>query len=306
MIMVRPKNSRLNPRSLTPRRSVLFRILEFYGTRVPHRGQERIHRMLRRMFRTDVDADFEVIRGGQRWVLNPSDFAQAELFWFGNKDYWDIHHLHKLLQRGSVLFDVGANIGYYAITLTVALRNECRVYAFEPFPSSYDRLLTNISLNSLTGTISAHKLALSDQERTARMGVRIGHNSGSARLDALGEDIVTTTLDRFCLDHRIERLDFIKIDTEGHEEFVLTGATQTLQRHRPLILLELDPPLLSDAGSSVERVVTRLGSHGYSLYTARRDKLVPMQTLPRGRVVVNAFAVPQEGQRVCHVRQSSS
>ena len=276
-----------------PRRSALFRLLEFYGTRVPHRGQWRVHTMLRRMLKVDVDADFQVTRGGLQWQLNPSDFVQADLFWYGHKDYWETHHLRRLLQRGSVLFDIGANIGYYAVTLTAALGNECRVYAFEPFPPTYERLVTHITLNSFTETISAHRLALSDRERVAHMRIRVGSNSGSARLDTSGEEIPTTTLDTFCSLHHVDRLDFIKIDAEGHEEFILAGGVQTIRRHRPLILLEFDPPLLEAAGSSVERVASLLRSHGYSLHTARRDVLVPMETLPAGRVVVNAFALPR-------------
>src|SRR5262245_33333120 len=246
--------------------------------------------MLRRLLKADVDAEFQVTRGGLRWQLNPSDFVQADLFWFGHKDYWETHHLRKLLPKGIVLFDIGANIGYYAITLAAALGNECRVYAFEPFPPTYELLLTNISLNGLTENISAHRLALSDRERVAHMRIRVGSNSGSARLDTAGERMTTTTLDIFCSMHRLDRLDFVKIDAEGHEEFILTGGAQTIRQHRPLILLELDPPLLNAAGSSVERVVALLQSLGYSLHTVRRDVLAPMETLPVGRVVVNAFA----------------
>jgi len=290
--MTKPTNSKLDV-THTPRRSALFRLLEFYGTRMHHRGQWRLHTLLRQILKPDVDADYQVTRGGLRWQLNPSDFVQADLFWFGRKDYWETYHLCRLLRQGSVLFDIGANIGYYGITLAATLGNECRVYAFEPFPATYEVLVTNIALNGLTETISAHRQALSDRERVARMRTRVGSNSGSARLDTAGESISTTTIDIFCSTHSIDRLDFVKIDAEGHEEFILAGGAQTIRQHRPLILLELDPPLLNDAGSSVERVVSLLRSHGYTLRTARRNTLVPMETLPAGRVVVNAFAFPR-------------
>jgi FkbM family methyltransferase len=240
-----------------------------------------------------VDADFQVTRGGLQWQLNPADFVQADLFWFGHKDYWETYHLCKLLKPGSVLFDIGANIGYYAITLAATLGDESRVHAFEPFPPTHERLLTNITLNSFTEKITAHRLALSDREGVAHMRIRVGSNSGSARLDESGESIPITTIDTFCSTHRIDRLDFVKIDAEGHEESVLAGGVQTIRRYRPFFLLELDPPLLGEAGSSVERVVSLLRGHRYSLCIARRDVLVPMEALPAGRVVVNAFAFPQ-------------
>jgi FkbM family methyltransferase len=249
--------------------------------------------MLRRLLKGDIDADLYVTRNGLRWKLNPSDFVQADIFWFGHKDYWETYHLRRLLERGSVVFDIGANIGYYAITLAATLGDECHVHAFEPFGPSYERLLTNIILNSLTDTISAHKVAVSDREGSGRIMIRVGGNSGSARLDSTGDSIPTTTLDVFCSRNGIDRVNFVKIDTEGHEEFVLAGGTGIIDKCRPLILLELDPPLLDDAGSSVKRIVSRLDSHGYSLHTARRDVLVPMGRLPTGRVVVNAFAIPR-------------
>jgi FkbM family methyltransferase len=267
-------------------------MLEFYGTRMPHRGQWRIHQWLRRVFKLEVDADFEVTRRGRRWLLNPADFVQADLFWFGVKDRWDTYHLQRLVQPGSTLFDVGANIGYYAVTLAMALRKQCRVHAFEPFAASFDRLQTNIALNGLAETIHPHQLALSDREQNVSMTVRVEHNSGSARLDASGNGTRTTTLDAFSREHHIERLDLLKIDTEGHEEYVLNGALETLRRHRPIVFLELDPPLLSEAGSSSERVLGLLREQEYSLFTAHRDKLVALESVPQGRVVVNAFAFP--------------
>ena len=102
--------------------SLIFRTLEFYGTRINHPGQWLIHEKLRNLFRVQVDADLEVTRDGLKWILNPSDFMQSGLFWLGAQDRWDIYQIKRRLKPGAVIFDVGANFGYYSLTLAKYLK----------------------------------------------------------------------------------------------------------------------------------------------------------------------------------------
>jgi FkbM family methyltransferase len=279
------------------RQSLLFRGLEFYGTKVQHRGKWWVHDRLRHWLRADVDEDIEVERGGRRWVLNPSDFVHADLFWTGSKDRWDVEHALRFLQPGDVIFDVGANFGYYAITLAAALRGDCQVHAFEPFPRNFERLTRHVALNGLEGAVHAHPLGLSDAAGVGQMRTR-SDNSGAAHVaetDTEGEGLPTTlvTLDEFCDGRAIGRLDFLKIDVEGHEERVLSGGARTIARHRPRILLELDPPRLARARSSASRVVEQLRGLGYELHFAHRERLSPLKKLPEGEGYINAFALPR-------------
>jgi hypothetical protein len=78
-----------------------------------HRGQWRIHAKLRQLLDANIDCDMEVERAGLRWVLNPSDYMQRNLFWLGENDRWDTFHIKRLLPAGAVVCDVGANFGYY-------------------------------------------------------------------------------------------------------------------------------------------------------------------------------------------------
>ena len=103
----------------------------------------------------------------------------ADIFWLGVKDHWDVWHLKRMLGPDSVLLDVGANLGYYAIHLASRLGPACRVWAFEPFPANFRRLETNIALNRLESQVTACPLGLSDQQREGHMHMREG-NSGSA------------------------------------------------------------------------------------------------------------------------------
>ena len=273
--------------------SLLFRALEFYGNHLHHRGQWFVHQKLRDLLRADVDADLEVTRDGLRWVLNPSDYVQAPLFWLGTHDYWDIYHIKKLLRPGDVIFDVGANFGYYSIALATALQKACQVHAFEPNFPTYQRLVRHIELNNLGDVIAVHRVALSD---VAGMGSMVGRpdNSGAASVHPGEGDIVLTTLDAFCQAHQVSRLDFMKIDIEGFEEKLLQGGTESIPRFNPILFIELQPTTLTREGSSVERVVDLLRGFGYQLYTHRRDQLSPLRRLPTGSELVNAFCVPTQ------------
>lgn len=274
--------------------SLRFRALELYGTRVNHRGQWFVHEKLRGLLRVNVDADLKVTRDGLQWVLNPSDHMQSGLFWLGAQDYWDIYHIKKLLKPGDIIFDVGANFGYYSIILSSALRKQCSVHAFEPNPPTYERLLRNIELNDLSEVIATHRLGFSDVGGTGHM-IERADNSGAATIDTTqqGGDAVLTTLDNFCGAHGIDRIDFMKIDIEGFEERLLHGGSESFRRLKPIILIELNRPTLARENSSVERVADLLGQFGYKLYASQRRKLLPMRRLPKGDEIVNAFCFPE-------------
>lgn len=272
------------------RNSPLLKVIEFYGTRLHHRGQWRVFTKLRRLFDMNVDSDFEVKRAGLRWVLNPADYTQSEFFWLGQKDAWQTYHAKRLVKPGAVIFDVGANFGYYSITLAAHLNRDCTVYAFEPFPVTYERLSKNISLNGLAGCVRPVRLAASDSAGCGSMKADPG-NKGTAHITKRDGDVVLTTIDQFCADNGIESVHFMKIDVEGFEPCALRGGAETIKRSTPVILIELNPVTLRRAGSSVPEVVDILKGHGYSLYVTNRRRLEPLASLPNGPSYVDTFCL---------------
>jgi len=276
-------------RRVTPG-SVGFRFLEWYGLHARHPGQWRVHAALRDLLKAGVDAELSVERQGLKWVLNPSDFPQVDLFWLGESDRWDLMHARRFVRPGSVIFDVGANFGYYALMLAAGLRGECEVHAFEPSPATYRRLVRHVALNRMD-CVRPHRLALSDAPGTASMHPRNG-NSGASYLEAGGQEVTVSTLDAFVETNGIERLDFLKLDVEGLEERVLRGGERVLGELRPTILLEIQPTTLRRAGSSAQQLVDHLGSRGYVLRRAQKDRLVPLEVTETPGYLVNAFAIP--------------
>ena len=180
----------------------------------------------------------------------------------------------------NVCLDVGANNGYYSC-LFASL--DCRVFAFEPMPEFYDELLLNIRLNGFDDKIALQKFAVSDQAGTLYM------NSGLVVPDAALDDGITCNvinLDDWCEKYKLtEDIAFIKIDVEGLEEKVVSGASEVIDRARPALLIEIAPYMMGDFGGSAKTIFDSLAEKGYMAYQVpypvllkKRQQFIPIDS----------------------------
>lgn len=270
------------------------RWLVTYGAHLPnHPGKWWVHARLRTHLRVRPTGDRLVERAGLRWLLDPADYVQADVFWFGTKDPWELWHLSQHLPVGGVFLDVGSNFGFYSIALASKLGGRCGVFAFEPNPPTFNRLCRNVELNGLQSVVQARCVAMSDRDGSAVL-FQVPHNSGASRVDDSGVGIATQmqTLDQFCRAEELDRVDAVKIDVEGFEARVLKGATEMLKQFRPVVAVELNPPALQQQGVCPATVVDLLGSVGYEIFEVRRRQLVPLVHLPAGEDYVNVICIP--------------
>jgi len=276
------------------RDSLIFKLAEWYGTNFYHRGQYIIHNALQSIFSLNVDQEYSVLRDGAKWVLNPSDYVHRDVFWFGKKDMWDVWHVKKIIKPNSTILDVGANFGYYSIILALELMKKCQIYAFEPCLPVFSRLVRNIMLNDLDSCIKPLSIALSDKIGSGGALAFNQGNSGATFIDnSRNGDIQMTTVDKFCeLNSGISKVDFIKIDVEGFELFVLQGARQVILRDKPVVFLELNPFCLKRNRITANSLIELLLSYGYKLFISRRKKLIPFLSvnMPNENNYVNLFA----------------
>ena len=281
----------------TERDSLRTSAVLFYSLRTPyHRGKPRVINALRSLLRLDIDRESLEVRGGLKWILNPADYAHRDIFWRGEYDRWEIYHILRLVPRDATILDVGANIGYYSLTLAHRLGPSANVHSFEPNPPTLVRLRRNVEINRLEN-IHVHGVALSDREGTAQILERVG-NSGATTLRDGGKGAILTTLDRFVAEHGISQLDFVKVDIEGHESRMLVGASRSLARFLPTLQIELNPPVLAKLGARAEDVIKPLRKLGYKLYETRRHRLVPLNP-PTGDLMVNAICIhPKRGPQI--------
>jgi len=135
---------------------------------------------------------------------------------------------------GDIVFNVGAYVGDTALWFSKAVGPQGKVYAFEPEPSNFAKLKANLERNNVTNVVPL-QLALSENEGETKFS---GSGGASAIAEtASGTIVKVTTLDRFVETNKLPRVDFIKMDVEGHELKVLAGASGTIRTFKPSLAL---------------------------------------------------------------------
>jgi FkbM family methyltransferase len=202
--------------------------------------------------------------------------------WVNFSDYWCFHKGIPRAQRRlienclrttasprPVAIDIGANLGLF--TAELAGRGFPEVHSFEPAPKTFAKLKLNIEASPCTRrTVMLNRIAVGPRNGVADLqldpespATNHVYLEGAER-ECPVQRVPMTTLDRYCDENGIEQIDFLKIDTEGFEPYVLEGAQHCLRNGRiPMILLEVCPSLLERAGSSVTALYDRLLGSGY-------------------------------------------
>lgn len=178
------------------------------------------------------------------------------------------------LKAGDVVYDIGANAGFFTLLAANLVGPAGRVFSFEPLPENIESVREQISINSLahceliTSAVSNHcgeaAFSLTENNSTAHISKTNGenHTRRNHRLT-----VPTVTLDEFIRNH--PRPDFIKLDVEGAETEVLVGATSLLSSSSaPKLLIELHG---EDKARSIESTLTACG---YELCDLSGEKLV--------------------------------
>jgi FkbM family methyltransferase len=140
------------------------------------------------------------------------------------------------VRPGSVVFDLGAHIGYYTLLASRLVRGGGRVVACEPSPRNLRHLRGHVEMNRLRN-VEVVAAAVCDREGTASFSS--GGGSGTGHLAGKGEGkirVVTTTVDRLRSSTGLSP-DFLKVDVEGAELDLLRGAAATLREARPVVFL---------------------------------------------------------------------
>ena len=188
--------------------------------------------------------------------------------------------ISKFCKPGMIVFDVGANIGEWTLTMANGVGAQGRVYSFEPTPFLFDALNKTVAANQFNQVI-VFPYALSDKSKTMDFYIQYDENelldARLSRLDSPADfkewitdgkkakkiQVKTITLDKFAVKEKLERLDFIKIDAEGYESAIVEGGLTVLKKFRPNLILECGG--VYDSEEKRKRMVTRLRELDYSL-----------------------------------------
>jgi FkbM family methyltransferase len=149
------------------------------------------------------------------------------------------------LRPGDVAVDVGANVGVLTFLAAAAVGRQGRVIAVEPNPDNLQLLYRGIVLNDFDN-VTVLPYAASNRRTVFSLtgGTSNTHLIGARTPIEGGHFVQSTILDEALGD--LTRLDFVKMDIEGHEPQALEGFARTIERHRPVLLVEFNPRCLVD------------------------------------------------------------
>lgn len=248
-----------------------------------------------------------ITRGGVRYEVDLSEGIDLSLFLFGGFQRHVTQSRFVSIPEDGVVFDVGANTGVMALQFA-RLVPRGHVYAFEPTHYAFARLRTNLSLNpALAARITATQTfvsALPGDGPASRVFAswKVDGTRGDDRhpvhlgtpVSAAG--VGATTVDGFVADHGLSRLDFVKIDTDGHELEVLKGAAATLRRFRPAVVFEIGIYVMQERGIDFSAYEEYFRSLAYRLLDSKTGREITHanhQRIIPARGTIDALALPE-------------
>jgi FkbM family methyltransferase len=174
--------------------------------------------------------------------------------------------LRKVLTPNSVVVDVGANQGLYSMFCSQIARLG-EIYALEPDPELFSCLTRNVERNQLK---NIHPIQRAASDRQSELFLMVGAlNRGDNRVHRerpVGktfEIVASAPLDDLITANRV---DLLKVDVQGWEIPVLTGARHLLnENHNLVVLCEFWPFGLRLAGFEPEQLIENLSKHGFTL-----------------------------------------
>lgn len=234
--------------------------------------------------------DPEEVRGSANVLINDGR---------NEAGYSDI--LFSAAANKNVIFDIGANVGYYAIHFATELvKRSGHVHAFEPIQQTYERLRANVDINGLAQFITANNIGLSNSTGTVDFYEPDYSGSVAASMKNLHPNetvqihkVSVETLDIYCEKYNIRSLDLLKIDVEGAEMNVIQGGGSVIKEFRPILFMELLRKWSKPFGYHPNDLLKVLYELGYKCWTQDDEGVVPFEWMSDSTVQTN-FILVQE------------
>jgi FkbM family methyltransferase len=206
---------------------------------------------------------------GATWL----PWSTTHACWLGTYERPTQRLFSRQIASGDVVFDVGANVGFYTLLASRMTGASGRVIAFEPLARNFDLLERHLSYNR-AANVTVVKAAVGERTGVERFAGKDEPSMGA--LAAEGDPVDVVSIDDLVAAGDVPPPQLMKIDVEGAESRVLQGAAATLARHRPAILLAAHgwaqwsecTQRLSDLGYSIRLLRDGSADGNYSLFAA--------------------------------------
>ena len=245
------------------------------------------------------------------------DFRQtmcrAEFMYYLKGDGEDscVRFITSLLKTGDIFFDIGANVGLFSLAVnSLSARmggGGVLFYDFEPLPPTFEMMKKTLMINNISeDVIKPFNIGFSNQ--CGSFDFYYPGNSEAASLQPITDDFYiknkngtqekvrcsVSKLDSFCNEQKIKRLDFMKIDVEGNEKFVLEGGLETIEAFRPMVYCEMLRKHAKRFGYHPNEIIMMMSKLGYECFYYENEKLHIFEQMDENTTFTNFFFFHKE------------
>lgn len=168
---------------------------------------------------------------GYRWIAGASTHG----CWLGTYEKVKRRRFQHAIRTGDVVYDVGANAGFYTLLASHRVGDKGCVVAIEPHPRNVEYLRRHIGLNKISNVIV---VAAAAGDESGVVSFDDGPNRSQGQVIATGaRKVDAITLDTLVLGRQLPAPQVIKIDVEGAENRVLAGSITILKTVRPIVFI---------------------------------------------------------------------
>jgi FkbM family methyltransferase len=229
-----------------------------------------------------------------KWWILENDMISGIIMHRGKLDADDlIPKLLPFIKAGDTVLDIGAFIGDHTIAYAQAVGEQGKVIAYEPNPLAFACLEHNLQNYP---NVVCEKRAVGDRTQFVPLSIDPTHAGGAyiSQFNAKSEPVPVTMV---ALDETLdsERMDFAKIDVEGYELQALQGMANLIERHHPILAMEINLEALTRQGTTPQEIFEWLIGHGYEksqVVLHYTDQLYDIVAQPAGAKEVKAETTP--------------
>ena len=229
-------------------------------------------KILSKLLLVFISKNQTVVRNKIKWNLDLDEGIDLSVYLFGTSEK-KISNLKTLLSKKNgpiTIIDIGANIGSVSLLLAKIIQNS-KIFAIEPTNYAYNKLLNNLELNKeLKNRVFLRQQFISNNKKPEKVwsswNFEKSNDKHQKHLGTLKEvkKNAYIRLDQFIKDENIKRVDFIKLDVDGHELDVLSSGEEFLIKNKPIIFIEIAPYLYPEFGYNCEELIIFIQKLNYN------------------------------------------
>jgi FkbM family methyltransferase len=242
-------------------------------------------------------------KDGRRLVFPVGNISYRFVYFIGDYEPTISEIFRKIIRRGNVCLDVGANVGWYSTLFQRLVGETGEVHAFEPVPRTFEFLKRNVNLNKTSDNIVLNNVALGDAEKQVDIHLFPDLPDGHASISTFGRQRFETfpcrmiTLDSYLDERNISNVNLVKIDIEGAELMMLKGASKLfMQKILPILEIEMALATSKSFGYTPNDLIEFLRSKAdYDFYAIdeAKNKLFRIEGFRPEDIGANVLCVPR-------------